>query len=119
MFIVFGILSILAAVFVYNQSSKLVFLSSLVNNDNMSAVSGAFVITAVLMLIAGILACACNGGKKRGMLKGSVFFHILTVLVCCTELVGDLQIWAIANGVVAIIYIIWMLSHKKDSTPAQ
>lgn len=120
MFIVFGILSILAGAFVFKQSTALSMLASFAQSKDMSAVSGGFTITAICMIIAGALACACGGGNKRGMVKGSVTCHFIAALVCLLTFVGDLQIWAFVNAIVAIIYLIWMHKHKQDtqSVPA-
>lgn len=119
MFIVFGILSIIAAVFVYRQSAALGFLSALAQSKDMSAVSGGFTIVAVCMLVAGILGCVYGGGKKRGTAVAAMIFHTIASLVCFSTFVGDLQVWALVNIAVAFIYLIAIIRSKSKERAAK
>lgn len=116
MFIVIGILSILAGVFAFNQGSMLSALSNLARSEQGSVVSGGFLITAILMVLGGVFCCACAGGKKRGLVKASIVAYVLGFLAGLTAFVGDMQIYAVACAAVALILIIWIIRHKKEVT---
>lgn len=115
MFMVLGILSILAGIFVFRQGSALSILSGFAGSQEASAISGAFLIVAICMVLAGIFACACKSGEKRGFVKTSAVVYFLGAFFGFVFNTGDLKIWAIVCLALGILYIAWLTRHKKEA----
>ncbi|NLE20248.1 MAG: hypothetical protein GX623_05455 [Clostridiales bacterium] len=65
MFTAFGILSILAGIFVFFQGSMLSALSNLADSSSRSPVAGSFMVVAILLIIAGAFSIGSSGGAKK------------------------------------------------------
>ncbi len=79
-------------------------------------VGGAFVLVAICMVIAGAFSCGCKNGERRGCVKVAITFYLIGALVGFAFNYGDLKIWSIVCLALAVIYIIWLLRHKKATT---
>lgn len=119
MFIVFGILSILAGIFVFRQGTLLSVLSSAAQSESGLAFSGAFLIVAICLILSGAVSCACKNGEKRGFVKAAIFFYAAASFFGFVFRVGDLKIWAVVCLIVAVIYLFILISKKKDTSPQQ
>ena len=111
MFTVVGILSIIAGVFVFMQSTAIVSLETMANaiNNSNNNIGGMFAIVAVSLLIARALSCANKQGEKRGFVKASATLYTVSILAALTNFsVGDMKIWAFACGIAAVVYFTWL-----------
>ena len=113
MFIAIGILSILVGIFVFRQGSALSLLSGIAQSSSGSTISGAFLIVAICMILAGAFSCACKSGEKRGLVKVSIAAYLCGALFGFIFNVGDLKIWSIVCLALGVIYIVWLSRHKQ------
>lgn len=113
MFIVFGILSILAGCFVFSQATRLSALSNLVASIPSSMV-GSFSIVAICLIVSGALLIASKSGYKRGFVKGSVYSYGVASLAAVVNFnYGDLRIWTFVCAIAAVIGFIWLRKNPR------
>jgi hypothetical protein len=114
MFTALGILSLVAGIMVFFQSSTMISLESLAaafgaTNNNLG---GMFAIVAILLIVGGALSIASNSGEKRGFVKASAWLWGITAVIGFANFSsGDMKIWAVACGVLCAIYVGWMRNH--------
>ena len=115
--LVAGILSMVAAVIVFKQSSLLSVLESFAGSDD--GASGAGMLMAIFLLSGGIVSVAVRKAKKNG---GNITLIIIFGLAALIGFVGasdfsDLSVWgswALINAVLALIAIFVSKKKKKD-----
>lgn len=116
MFIVIGIIMILIGVFAFRQGSALSMLASLVNSSKASAFSGGWLIAAMLMILGGVLCCACKNGEKRSMVICALVSFVFASLVAYSINAGDMKIFSTISFMVSLIIIVWMIARKDGET---
>lgn len=82
--------------------------------ENSGEVSGsAGFITAVLMLVAGIISIA--GRKSKGATITALVFYVLAGIIACTMYgsFSDLQIYGVLNFIFAGLFFITLFIGKK------
>lgn len=117
MFVAIGILSILAGLFVFKQGTALTILSGLAQSKAATTVSGAFLLVAICMVIAGVFSCCSKNGERRGMIITAAIMYLLASLFGFAYRTGDMKVWSIVCLILGIIYIFAKKSNKTE-TPA-
>ena len=106
---IFGIISIVAGIFVFTQSSRLNTLSMLASS--LSNAAAAFTITAACLVIAGVLSII-HAIKPNGkyMISACVCHGIITITSFAVP-VGDLVLWRYICFVLCVYYAIKALAY--------
>lgn len=111
-FIVIGILSILAGCFVFNQAFLLIRLAQFAGSS--TTIGSLFVIVALGLILAGAFEIASQGGQKRGFLRVSLWCYGGAFLAAVTRFnYGDFGIWAVLSALMVIVLSIWLGTHKR------
>lgn len=111
MFIALGILSIIAGIFVYRQSTALSAIESVGR-----AFGGAttnygpvFLVVAALLLAAGICSLCSSSGEKRGLVKATCALYIVGAVIALLNFAaGDMKLWAVVCTCMSIVYAVWL-----------
>lgn len=111
MFIVFGIIAILAGVFVFQQGSAISTLLSFAGAN--ASVGGSFTIVAICLIVSGALLIASKNGEKVKFIKGSGWCHgIAFVAAVINYGVGDLVLWTWVNLAICIAIFVWLRRRR-------
>lgn len=124
MFIVFGVLSVALGVYCFSQADKITALMKIVNAS--PEIGATWTAIAIGFLLAGILVLCCSKGQKRALVVlSTVCYAVLTVMAGLHFTFGDMAIYTIAALIMFVVYLVWLLRHKRvkasakpDSTPA-
>ncbi len=116
MTIVFGVLSVLAGIFVFRQGTVLSVLSSITDSNSASATSGAFLIVAICLIVAGICGCICKNGNNKGATVCAAVFYLLGAVFAFIFKTGDLKLWAVVCAVMAAVYLFLQNKTKSSKT---
>lgn len=112
MFIVIGILSILAGCFVFNQAFLLIRLAQFAGSS--TTIGGMFAIVSLCLIIAGAFAIASQGGQKRGFLQVGLWCYGGAFLASVSHFnYGDFGIWAVLSALMVIVLSVWLSTHKR------
>lgn len=114
MFIVFGILSILAGAYIFQQGDTLSRLSSL--SDYSANLPGIFLIVGLSLIVAGSMSIASHDGERRKFIIGSAISYGISFVASTVEFsTGDMAIWSVLSIITMIIYIIWLVRHRDKT----
>lgn len=112
MFIVIGILSILAGCFVFNQAFLLIRLAQFAGS--ITTIGGSFAIVALGLILSGAFEIASQGGQKRGFLHVGMWCYGCAFLAAITHFnYGDFAIWAVLSAFMVIFLSVWLGTHKS------
>ena len=120
MFTAFGILSILAGIFVFFQGSMLSALSNLADSSSRSPVAGSFMVVAILLIIAGAFSIGSSGGAKKGSVKTAAVMYLIAFLVAFNNRAsaGDMMVWTFICAMMTFVYVLWLSIHRQDGNEA-
>ena len=112
MFIVIGILSILAGCFVFNQAFLLIRLAQFAGSS--TTIGSLFAIIALALILSGAFEIASQGGQKRGFLQVAMWCYGGAFLAAVSHFnYGDFSIWAILSALMVIVLSVWLGTHKR------
>lgn len=115
MFIVFGILSILAGCFIFMQSAFMQFLANIAETSY--SVIRVYVIIGLALILAGSTSIASHDGTKKWFVYSAVFFYIIAALPGIAYFsTGDISIWTISSSVMVVIYSLWLYFHREKTS---
>ncbi len=111
--LVIGIISMVLSLFVMFQSCAAGIANTLSESGDVGGTAG--LITAIMLLAAGIVAVASRNSKKRG---GPVAVIILYAIAAVTALANcavykDLMVWGIMCICFAIVFAVCVIKHKN------
>lgn len=111
MFIVFGILSILAGCFVFNQAYSMIRLVQFAGAT--SDIGTWFAVVSICLILGGALSVASMNGEKRRFLRASIWIYGGAFLAALTHInYVDMMIWTIVCAAMVIIYNVWLSQHS-------
>ena len=111
MFIVFGILSILAGCFVFNQAMTLLRLSQIVQSQ--SEVSLTFLVVAICLILAGAFALASQNGIRHGFIRAASWVYGASFLTAIFNLAaGDIVLWLVVSASMVVFLSVWLSRHS-------
>ena len=116
MTIVLGVLSILAGIFVFSYCSILSVLSSMADSYSAKTTSGAFLIVAICLIVAGLCGCICKNGTKQGATICAAIFYFLGALFAFVFKTGDLQLWTVVCIVMFVVYLFMLYKTQSNKT---
>lgn len=112
MFIVIGILSILAGCFVFWQASLLSLLSQWAINLN--SVTGAFAVLSFALILAGAFSIASKEGKNRGFVWTVVgIYAVATIVSYKYSSARDMELWAIICPIIGGYYLFCLFNTRR------
>jgi len=110
--LVIGIISIVLTLVILFQSCAATFGDALEANGGTSGGSGMLV--AILMLAAGIVAIA-GRSSKGGTIAAMILYALAGIIgVTSSGIFKDLIIWGVLNLIFAVIFLISVITFKKD-----
>lgn len=111
MFIVIGILSILAGCYVFNQASYLIRLASIV--QNVSSTGGMYAIVAICLILGGTFIVASKDGSKRAFIVRASWMFLISFIISVIHFsYGEFPIWTFISGAIFIFLSVWLfLNH--------
>lgn len=114
--LIIGIISMVLCVFILFQSCAAGLVNALEENGQVSGTAGAM--TAILILVAGIVAVATKNSQKKG---GNIASAILYGIGGIIGLTGagnysDLIIWSILSFIFAAVFVVFAIKTQKNAT---
>lgn len=108
-----GIISIILFVFVMFQSCAAGVSNTLQENGSVSGSQG--VLTAICLLVAGIVGiCTRNSRSKAGSIITTIFYLLGALMtVGSGETYGDLPIWGAVCLIFSVVFLISAIKTKK------
>jgi hypothetical protein len=118
MFIVIGILSILAGCFVFNQAFVMIRLASFAGT--ISDMGTWFGIVAFCLILAGAFSIASMNGSKHSFLQACVWIYGGAFIASITHFqYGDLALWTVACAGMVILISVWLARHAPQPPPVE
>ena len=111
MFMIIGMLSILAGLFVYIQASALVKISLI--SSLAFDISGAFLLVSFAFIFAGAMMMACRDGQRGSLLTAAVIAYTISFIVAVFHFdTGDLGLWTVVSAGMVIFIAVWSYFHQ-------
>ncbi len=117
--LVIGIISCVLFIIIMFQSCAATVVEAMEESDGVSG--GAGLLTAIFMLVAGIIGIVSHKSSKGGGTIACIIFYTLAGLVgvCMHGIYTDLLIWGCLSFIFAVVHIFFQIKGEpriKSST---